>query len=237
MKEEDANTENYLQWLKGEDQDGSRADLPDPMENPVMEKKDNLKKQTCPMKTESVLSEKNLFGQVHSLIWDASRIFITPLGRHKGMPRFLARAPKTKKGNRFTHFEAQDFITFDTIQVEKGQEAVNLVKVQAKKKEEEKKPVPQEPVKRAKMAAETSNASEASDTSSDGNEQKKRRKASPIRESVSPLKPRGEGGNGEMNGIRIRVEKMVIGEQRRKETTVKKTAVKEEQEDKSSTRR
>ena len=127
---------------------------------------------------------------------------------------------------------------------EKGLEAVNLEKVLSEMKEEEEMPITQEPESRARMAPEVSNASEASDTSSDGDEQKKRRKASPIREGGTPRKQRADRGGRkeknfkeEMNGIRIRVENLVVGAQKRKENTVKKTTVKEEQEERSSTRR
>ena len=197
-----------------------------------------------PTKAETTIVEMNLVGEIHSILWNASRIFITPLGKHKGMRCILARAPKIKKSNQVSKFRVKDYVTFDTIEGEKGMEAVNLVRYQTEKKEGEKAPTTQEPEKRGQMAEPVSNASEGSDTSSDGEEQKKRRKASPIREDEMQPKPRAiSGGRKERNPkeelsiMRQRVENLAIGVLKRKETAVKKTAVKEEQEERNATRR
>ena len=195
-------------------------------------------------KAATTIVEMNLVGEVHSILWNASRIFITPLGKHKGMTCILARAPKLKKNNQVTKFRVKDYVTFDTIKGEKGMEAVNLVRYQTEKREGVNAPRTQEPEKRGQMAEPVSNASDGSDTSSDGEEQKKRRKASPIREDETPPKPRAVSGGRkertpkeELCIMRQRVENLAIGVLKRKETAVKKTVVKEEQGEKNAARR
>ena len=136
--------------------DAPRMNVQEPMINTLTE-------------ASTTIVEMNLVGEVHSIFWNASRIFITPLGKYKGMARILARAPKIKKDNQIAKLRARDIVTFDTINGHKGIEAVNLVR---EKREVVNAPKTQEPEKRGIWAEPVSiaepapHASDGSDTSS-----------------------------------------------------------------------